>query len=85
MKLAEFDSEQAVPWAGGGKIPWHDPAFSGRMLREHLSQEHDRASRRFEAIEKHVSWIHGSVKDTQPLASPWVNSTFAIGPVWLSS
>jgi SAM-dependent methyltransferase len=61
MKLAEFDSEQAVPWAGGGKIPWHDPAFSGRMLREHLSQEHDRASRRFETIEKHVSWIHSSV------------------------
>ena len=35
-----------VPWAEGEKIPWSDPAFSQRMLQEHLSQEHDAASRR---------------------------------------
>jgi len=33
------------PWAE--KIPWDDPAFSERMLKEHLSQEHDAASRRW--------------------------------------
>jgi cyclopropane fatty-acyl-phospholipid synthase-like methyltransferase len=28
------------------------------MLREHLSQAHDRASRRFEVVDAHVAWIH---------------------------
>lgn len=49
------------PWAEGEKIPWNDPAFSRRMLREHLSQEHDAASRRFETIDRHVAWIHDFV------------------------
>jgi hypothetical protein len=33
-------------WNGDYKIPWHDPAFSRRMLAEHLAQSHDLASRR---------------------------------------
>ena len=62
MKLADLVArEPVVPWIDDGKIPWHEPAFSERMLREHLSQEHDRASRRFETIDQHVSWIHGHV------------------------
>lgn len=28
------------------KIPWNEPAFSQRMLANHLSQDHDWASRR---------------------------------------
>jgi SAM-dependent methyltransferase len=47
-----------VPWAEGEKIPWDDPAFSTRMLREHLSQAHDAASRRTERIAAQVRWIH---------------------------
>ncbi len=39
------------------KIPWDDPGFSERMLREHLSQAHDGASRRTEIIEAQVNWI----------------------------
>ena len=31
-------------WGGQYKIPWNDPDFSRRMLREHLSQEHESAS-----------------------------------------
>lgn len=31
------------------------------MLAEHLSQSHDRASRRFETIDGQVEWIHGHV------------------------
>jgi SAM-dependent methyltransferase len=31
------------------------------MLNEHLSQENDAASRRFEIIDKHVKWIHDQV------------------------
>jgi len=39
------------------KIPWDDPEFSARMLREHLSQEHDMASRRTKTIDDQVAWI----------------------------
>ena len=45
------------PWAEGDNIPWNDPGFSERMLREHLSQAHDGASRRLERIEAQVGWI----------------------------
>ena len=47
-----------APWAEGDKIPWNDPDFSRRMLREHLSQAHDAASRRSIIIDEHVEWIH---------------------------
>ncbi len=50
-----------TPWAEGDNIPWHDPAFSQRMLAEHLSQGHDAASRRFATIDRHVGWIHDTV------------------------
>ena len=45
-------------WHGDYKIPWDIPDFSRRMLAEHLSQEHDMASRRAEWIDKQVAWIH---------------------------
>jgi SAM-dependent methyltransferase len=51
-------TEIPTPWSEGEKIPWDDPAFSERMLREHLTQAHDHASRRFEKIDAHVEWIH---------------------------
>lgn len=54
------------PWAEGDKIPWHEPAFSERMLAEHLSQEHDAASRRTKIIEQHVNWIHQQLLDRSP-------------------
>ncbi len=50
-----------APWAEGDKIPWHDPDFSRRMLREHLSQAHDAASRRTIIIDEHVEWIQRAV------------------------
>ena len=49
------------PWSEGRTIPWDDPAFSARMLREHLSQAHDAASRRSSVIEEHVAFIEGEV------------------------
>jgi 2-polyprenyl-3-methyl-5-hydroxy-6-metoxy-1,4-benzoquinol methylase len=60
MNLTDIVRRTAVPepWAEGEKIPWNDPDFSARMLQEHLSQEHDAASRRFEKIDRHVAWIH---------------------------
>ena len=54
------------PWVEGEKIPWNDPAFSRRMLKEHLSQKHDAASRRTVTIKKHVDWIHSFVLDGKP-------------------
>ncbi|WP_447878031.1 methyltransferase domain-containing protein [Serratia fonticola] len=39
------------------KIPWDDPAFSQRMLENHLSQEHNWASRKLPVIERQVAWI----------------------------
>ena len=39
------------------KIPWDEPVFSQRMLANHLSQDHDWASRRQGIIEQQVEWI----------------------------
>jgi SAM-dependent methyltransferase len=54
------------PWGEGESIPWNDPDFSVRMLREHLSQAHDAASRRLKIIEQHVDWIHQQVLAERP-------------------
>ncbi len=55
-----------TPWAEGENIPWNDPAFSKRMLEEHLTQTHDLASRRFETIDRQVKWIHEEVLAGSP-------------------
>lgn len=55
-----------APWSEGGKIPWDDPDFSRRMLREHLSQEHDAASRRYATIDRHCDWIHAALLGGRP-------------------
>ncbi len=39
-----------VPWEDGSNLPWDGPAFSERMLREHLDQSHGAASRRLPEI-----------------------------------
>lgn len=68
MKLLDITQRQPIPapWAEGEKIPWNDVDFSRRMLREHLSQHHDAASRRFAVIDQHVAWIHRAVLDEKP-------------------
>ena len=55
-----------APWAEGDNIPWNEPGFSERMLKEHLTQEHDAASRKNETIDRHVSWIHRALLNSQP-------------------
>lgn len=54
------------PWVEGDNIPWNDPEFSERMLAEHLSQEHDLASRKTESIDSHVDWVHSSILEGRP-------------------
>lgn len=63
MKLTEIVQRVPVPtpWGEGENIPWNDPAFSRRMLDQHLSQDHDRASRPYDVIDKHVDWIHSTL------------------------
>ena len=59
MKLSDL-SRRALPpapWSEGDNIPWHEPACSERMLDAHLSQAHDRASRRSATIDEQVAWI----------------------------
>ncbi len=50
-------ADPPLPSGEAENIPWGDPSFSQRMLKEHLSQDHDWASRRFDKIETHVAWI----------------------------
>ncbi len=55
-----------APWTEGDNIPWNDPDFSERMLAEHLSQEHDLASRKSGTIDRHVDWIFSTVLGGRP-------------------
>ena len=50
-----------LPWKEGDNLPWDEPAFSRRMLREHLSQQNDAASRRTGRIDAHTTWIHAEL------------------------
>jgi SAM-dependent methyltransferase len=69
MKLHDLTSDFLKPgphWEGVTKIPWDDPEFSRRMLKEHLTQDHDLASRRQKTIDHHVAWILNNVLGEQP-------------------
>lgn len=63
LKLIDFINRAIPPepWADGENIPWHDPGFSERMLKEHLNPEHDAASRRPKLIDEQVRWLHEEV------------------------
>jgi len=54
------------PWSEGDNIPWNDPGFSERMLLEHLSQDHDLASRKTDRIDQHIQWIHHHILAGKP-------------------
>jgi ubiquinone/menaquinone biosynthesis C-methylase UbiE len=68
MKIKEIINriQPPVPWEEGDNIPWNDPAFSARMLKEHLSQQHNAASRRFEIIDQQIEWIFDTILKNQP-------------------
>jgi SAM-dependent methyltransferase len=59
MKISDIVNRPipAEPWAEGEKIPWDDPEFSKRMLTEHLSQDHNSASRRLEIVHRQADYI----------------------------
>jgi SAM-dependent methyltransferase len=68
MNLREIvtRNQDLQPWVEGERIPWDDPAFSQRILREHLTQDHDAASRRKVKIKKHADWIHRQILGGHP-------------------
>lgn len=49
--------QPARPWTDGDNLPWNDPEFSQRMLREHLDQSHGAASRQRPEILRLVDWL----------------------------
>ncbi len=49
--------ERPEPWATGGNLPWNDPDFSRRMLREHLDQSHGAASRVEPERDMQLEWL----------------------------
>jgi len=42
------------PFDPGVELNWGDPVVSRRLLREHLDQSHDGASRRLRTVDEHV-------------------------------
>ncbi len=44
-------------WVNGGNLPWNDPAFSERMLREHLDPSHGAASRVAAERDLQIDWL----------------------------
>ncbi|MBP6016035.1 MAG: methyltransferase domain-containing protein [Candidatus Promineofilum sp.] len=44
-------------WQGGGNLPWNDPDFSARMLREHLDESHGAATRQAAERAAQLGWL----------------------------
>ncbi|MEM7028684.1 MAG: methyltransferase domain-containing protein [Chloroflexota bacterium] len=49
--------ERPEAWQNDGNLPWNDPEFSERMLREHLTQTHGAASRRDQERDLQLDWF----------------------------
>lgn len=50
-------SERPRSWEGSGNLPWDDPSFSKRMLREHLDESHGAASRKSAERQLQIDWL----------------------------
>lgn len=66
MEQDPIAADSSGIWDGDYKIPWDQPDFSRRMLAEHLTQDHDMASRRTEWIERQVDWLHRELLGARP-------------------
>jgi SAM-dependent methyltransferase len=54
------------PWVEGERVPWDEAAFSERVLKEHLTQENEAASRPVVKIEKQIGWLHQTILAEKP-------------------
>ena len=66
MKLIDIVTRKLPPepWEEG--MPWSDPGFSQRILKEHISQTDDMVGRRPDWIDKAVAWIQGEILSGRP-------------------
>ena len=68
------------PWAAASQIPWHEEAFSKRMLHAHLDDSNHMASRSRSVITQHVDWLLRRLNlptssPTKPHANPDLRAT----------
>lgn len=54
--------ERPQAWVGGGNLPWDEPGFSERMLREHLDESHGAASRVTTERRQQIDWLWQKLK-----------------------
>lgn len=54
--------ERPRAWVGGGNLPWNEPAFSERMLPEHLDESHGAASRVTAERLQQIDWLWQKLK-----------------------
>ncbi|MCA9937592.1 MAG: class I SAM-dependent methyltransferase [Anaerolineales bacterium] len=52
-----YGRPERPPLWQNGNLPWNDPDFSRRMLREHLDQSHGAASRQDEERARQIAWL----------------------------
>ena len=55
------------PWVADSQLPWHESAFSRRMLDVHLDPSTHMASRSGDVIARHLDWLTAQLA---PLAGP---------------
>lgn len=55
--LYDHATQRPEPWTAGGNLPWDDPDFSRRMLREHLDESHGAASRTSKERALQLDWL----------------------------
>jgi ubiquinone/menaquinone biosynthesis C-methylase UbiE len=56
--------ERPEPWSVGGNLPWDEPEFSRRMLREHLDESHGAATRQAHERQLILRWLWGKLSLT---------------------
>jgi SAM-dependent methyltransferase len=49
--------DRPAAWIQGGNLPWNEPDFSRRMLREHLDESHGAASRQSAERDQQIDWL----------------------------
>jgi SAM-dependent methyltransferase len=49
--------DRPAAWVDGGNLPWNEPGFSQRMLREHLDESHSAASRVAKDRQVQIDWL----------------------------
>ena len=54
--------ERPLPWTNGGNLPWNEPAFAERMLREHLDESHGAATRQTRERTMQIDWLVDNLK-----------------------